>query len=756
MKDSRSLATTAEDAWSNAVVVKLPLKPDCDVNDIAGAEQALSSEYVSRYVEQIGARPTKAIAHIVKANVPLVTACIKATTRSQGALKDELQITPRAVQPDNPVQAVIPLAAAEQVTALLQLATSDQTGDQSDAAGQQQTDTAGPSKTSFVSLADKYMYPFHLRKRLANQPSPEKQAATAAAGLAARKMTPTDAVRAAYQVHSTAMKHSEASSNRPDGRLRRALTMSMSTGDTVVAGRLEAYSGLSGLTPDVMTELLQEFKVMPNTILPLQQEFVSSVRSWLSLLAPATVEGRVTDADVEAVAQLIQSPPVIKLLLTLLYYLYFEYVVGSPAFPQGLLGGVLTQAGAGVPIKQTGLRRRKKRQLEDRPEQHDLGCQLLLQVSKTSLNTTDTPLSISQSPLAGTSRHSQAGFILPERPQSTGSSMESSTQSLSCNTSARTSRRGSTAGSFSGERQRVTGGMSTLIQASDSSLTASSSSRLDERSSGSSTSQGNHEQQKAAILAGAGVAVLQQFRLAAMLQEWRNLQQQLRRCNAGLFFALPLLLLSIRSAVDRFFSQRFPAWMVRCAAGEAALQHIHAAVLDMLDSHGYHSQLPMLQSSPMAQQLRKRYDTAPKAPIMHHTQQTSMLMKATVGHPASAHARRLVAGSTAVSVMNSDGVSSRRLGTAPAVMSSLSSQGGLGPCGAGDAQLLWGGSSPRNSSTPRWGSSRSARPMLNATLNMAAQQHLLKAAVCDTATRLGRPINDMERKYATQQFNNRV
>lgn len=165
----------------------------------------------------------------------------------------------------------------------------------------------------------------------------------------------------------------------------------------------------------------------------------------------------------------------------------------------------------------------------DRPEQHDLGCQLLLQVSKTSLNTTDTPLSISQSPLAGTSRHSQAGFILPERPQSTGSSMESSTQSLSCNTSARTSRRGSTAGSFSGERQRVTGGMSTLIQASDSSLTASSSSRLDERSSGSSTSQGNHEQQKAAILAGAGVAVLQQFRLAAMLQEWRNLQQQLRR-----------------------------------------------------------------------------------------------------------------------------------------------------------------------------------------------------------------------------------
>lgn len=44
---------------------------------------------------------------------------------------------------------------------------------------------------------------------------------------------------------------------RPDGRLRRALTMSMSTGDTVVAGRLEAYSGLSGLTPDVMTELLQ-------------------------------------------------------------------------------------------------------------------------------------------------------------------------------------------------------------------------------------------------------------------------------------------------------------------------------------------------------------------------------------------------------------------------------------------------------------------------------------------------------------------
>lgn len=58
--------------------------------------------------------------------------------QSQGALKDELQITPRAVQPDNPVQAVIPLAAAEQVTALLQLATSDQTGDQSDAAGQQQ------------------------------------------------------------------------------------------------------------------------------------------------------------------------------------------------------------------------------------------------------------------------------------------------------------------------------------------------------------------------------------------------------------------------------------------------------------------------------------------------------------------------------------------------------------------------------------------------------------------------------------------
>lgn len=43
MKDSRSLATTAEDAWSNAVVVKLPLKPDCDVNDIAGAEQVTTT-----------------------------------------------------------------------------------------------------------------------------------------------------------------------------------------------------------------------------------------------------------------------------------------------------------------------------------------------------------------------------------------------------------------------------------------------------------------------------------------------------------------------------------------------------------------------------------------------------------------------------------------------------------------------------------------------------------------------------------------
>ncbi len=105
---------------------------------------------------------------------------------------------------------------------------------------------------------------------------------------------------------------------------------------------------------------------------------------------------------------------------------------------------------------------------------------------------------------------------------------------------------------------------------------------------------------------------------------------------------LPVLLLSLRALTEQLFASAFAAWF-RSPQGAAAAAAMDAALLQLLDPSGYHSQMPLLQSTPAAVRLCQSFPRRWHAQELRHYRDTSTLIKAAVGEPASAEARRMLA-----------------------------------------------------------------------------------------------------------------
>lgn len=89
-----------------------------------------------------------------------------------------------------------------------------------------------------------------------------------------------------------------------------------------------------------------------------------------------------------------------------------------------------------------------------------------------------------------------------------------------------------------------------------------------------------------ASMGAADAAALQSMRLYALHAEFATRFKQLRQSRAGMFFALPLLLLSMRLAAHTLFSTLFPLW-TRLPEGLSVLQRMDEALVKLFDPHGY-------------------------------------------------------------------------------------------------------------------------------------------------------------------------
>jgi hypothetical protein len=75
------------------------------------------------------------------------------------------------------------------------------------------------------------------------------------------------------------------------------------------------------------------------------------------------------------------------------------------------------------------------------------------------------------------------------------------------------------------------------------------------------------------------------------------------RSQAGLTLCLPLLLLFLRSLLPGMLKQQYPSWY-RSALGGEGLQQLDALILSILDPHGFFQQIPLMQGSKAALQMR--------------------------------------------------------------------------------------------------------------------------------------------------------
>ncbi|KAG2448368.1 hypothetical protein HYH02_006950 [Chlamydomonas schloesseri] len=145
-----------------------------------------------------------------------------------------------------------------------------------------------------------------------------------------------------------------------------------------------------------------------------------------------------------------------------------------------------------------------------------------------------------------------------------------------------------------------------------------------------------------AALDAVDSGALQRERLFALHVEWAGRFKTLRQSRSGMFFTLPILLLSMRLCVNTLFATLYPTW-TRMPEGAQLLEDMDAAICALFDPHGYLARaLSVLQSTPSAIEAVTRHPQR-RGKERRHFNDTSPLMQATLQGAMSSGARRLLA-----------------------------------------------------------------------------------------------------------------
>ncbi|KAG2442597.1 hypothetical protein HXX76_002682 [Chlamydomonas incerta] len=144
-----------------------------------------------------------------------------------------------------------------------------------------------------------------------------------------------------------------------------------------------------------------------------------------------------------------------------------------------------------------------------------------------------------------------------------------------------------------------------------------------------------------AALDATDSGALQRERLFALHVEWAGRFKGLRQSRSGMFFTLPILLLSMRLCVNTLFATLYPIW-TRMPEGAQVLEDMDAAICALFDPHGYLSRaLSLLQSTPSAIEAVTRHPQR-RGKERRHFNDTSPLMQATLQGALSSGARKLM------------------------------------------------------------------------------------------------------------------
>mmetsp|Transcript_44995 Transcript_44995/g.75068 ORF Transcript_44995/g.75068 Transcript_44995/m.75068 type:complete len:639 (+) Transcript_44995:337-2253(+) len=125
-------------------------------------------------------------------------------------------------------------------------------------------------------------------------------------------------------------------------------------------------------------------------------------------------------------------------------------------------------------------------------------------------------------------------------------------------------------------------------------------------------------------------------------RDFADLCTRFRKTKADLFFTMPVLLLGLRSFVEKLFKKRFPLWDSTEEAKDIQWE-MDKAVVEMLDPNGYYGELSLVQALPAATHILQRtvYGKARKK-ITERLYNTSPLLRFALGAASSMQARKLL------------------------------------------------------------------------------------------------------------------
>lgn len=331
-------------------VLRLNLSPPEDPEDLHLSISVVSGEFATRYLEQIGVKPSNLTMDFVHKSIPLTADCVRATLRAKGHVTDEVLISVPPVKH----KFIIPKPISALPFAHLSLnadvdgstgggLSSGGAGAPGDLlpspprGGNEKASTSAPSSSrmgqgagalapadagpTFRDLASKYLYPFNMEKvaraKVKVKASPDD----------IRDKGKQSRMQGAVQGERGKQSDSPSMISSPRSY---SWGFSGEAPTATAAGSDEFVEGVAA-AEEIAEELVQELIVTPQVILMLLAPLEKALVEWHKGQAAETLS-RLTLPELRDTISLMSSDSTICFFATCINFLHEEYVKGSSLY----------------------------------------------------------------------------------------------------------------------------------------------------------------------------------------------------------------------------------------------------------------------------------------------------------------------------------------------------------------------------------------------------------------------------------------
>jgi hypothetical protein len=162
----------------------------------------------------------------------------------------------------------------------------------------------------------------------------------------------------------------------------------------------------------------------------------------------------------------------------------------------------------------------------------------------------------------------------------------------------------------------------------------------------------------------------QQILTSSLIESWTVFEIKLKSKKQGTLVLLPLMIMSIRVAVEEIFRKNYPLWF--SVGGESVarktLQDMNEVITSLFDPDGYHSHISTIESSNQALRVSSKSLHHSQSTLRYKYDYTSKLVRSIFTKPTSGDSRILVTSKKLEHIFQSSNTLPPREGTTEAFM----------------------------------------------------------------------------------------